>query len=49
MVEWSFAVKLSVVGFLTVFGVLGVVALALWLTGLVSRKVGGENDGRSGQ
>ena len=38
MVDWGFAAGFAGIGFLTVFVVLGIIALTLWLTGFVLSK-----------
>ena len=42
-VDWGFAAQIGGMGFGTVFVVLIVLAVAIWLTGLVVRKMGTSN------
>ena len=46
MVDWGMAIKIGGVGFLTVFVVLSVVALMLWLVGLIQTKSGAGDNGQ---
>lgn len=49
MVDWGFAVQIAGIGFLTVFAVLGILSLVLWLVSLlVYRVIGrqGKGEGR---
>ena len=39
MVDWGFAAQIAGIGFLTVFAVLGILALVLWLVSLLVGKV----------
>jgi len=39
-VDWGFAGQIGGIGFGLVFAVLIILALAIWLTGLVLRKIG---------
>ncbi len=39
MVDWGFAAQIAGVGFLTVFVVLGILSLILWLLSLLLNKV----------
>ena len=50
MVDWGFAAQIAGIGFLTVFAVLGILSLVLWLLNVllnkVTRKLGkGKSDG----
>jgi hypothetical protein len=42
MVDWGFAAQIAGVGFLTVFVVLGVLSLVLWLLNVLLNKVTGK-------
>ena len=42
MVNWGFAAQIAGVGFLTVFVVLGILSLILWLVSLLVPKVVGK-------
>lgn len=42
MVDWGFAAQLAGIGFLTVFVVLGILSLVLWLMNLLLNKVIGK-------
>ena len=42
MVDWGFAAQIAGVGFLTVFVVLGILSLILWLLSLLLNKVNGK-------
>ncbi|MBC8511610.1 MAG: OadG family protein [Dehalococcoidia bacterium] len=42
MVDWGFAAQIAGVGFLTVFVVLGILSLILWLLSLLLNKVTGK-------
>ena len=39
MIDWGFAVKVGVVGFGLVFLVLVILAIAMWLTGLLTKRM----------
>ena len=39
MVDWGFAAQIAGIGFLTVFVVLGILYLILWLVSLLAPKV----------
>ena len=46
MVDWGFAAQIAGIGFLTVFVVLGILSLILWLLNKVTRKLGkGKSEG----
>jgi len=42
MVDWGFAAQIAGIGFLTVFVVLGILSLVLWLVNLLLNKVIGK-------
>jgi len=42
MVDWGFATQIAGIGFLTVFVVLGILSLVLWLVNLLLNKVIGK-------
>ena len=42
MVDWGFAAQIAGVGFLTVFVVLGILSLILWLLSLLLNRVTGK-------
>jgi Na+-transporting methylmalonyl-CoA/oxaloacetate decarboxylase gamma subunit len=44
MVDWGFAAQIAGVGFLTVFVVLGILSLILWLVSLLVPRVLGKRD-----
>ena len=46
-VDWGFAGQIGGMGFGTVFAVLIILAVAIWLTGLVISKIGTSKDGTS--
>jgi len=43
MVEWELATKIGVVGFLTVLVVLSIVALSIWIVGMLLQRGGAES------
>lgn len=45
VVDWDLAFKVVGVGFVGVFLVLSMVALMMWLNGLVLRRLGGNGEG----
>jgi len=42
MVDWGFAAQIAGIGFLTVFVVLGILSLILWLLSLLLNKLTGK-------
>ena len=42
MVDWGFAAQIAGIGFLTVFVVLGILSLVLWLVSLLLNRVTGK-------
>ena len=51
MPDWGLAIKIGATGFLMVVAVLSVVALVVWLTGMVIRRTGtggGKNSEKKG-
>ena len=42
MVDWVFAAQIAGIGFLTVFVVLGILSLVLWLVSLLLNRVTGK-------
>lgn len=42
MVDWGFAAQIAGIGFLTVFVVLGILSLVLWLVSLLLNRVAGK-------
>ena len=43
-IDWGLAGKIGGIGFGTVFVVLIILAIAIWLTGLVTRKIAASKD-----
>jgi Na+-transporting methylmalonyl-CoA/oxaloacetate decarboxylase gamma subunit len=44
MIDWGFATSLAGIGFLTVLIVLSIVAVTIWLVGLLFVRVGSRKD-----
>lgn len=47
MVNWAQAIQVGGIGFLTVFVVLGALALAVWIVGLLLRRFAAGGSGES--
>jgi len=47
--DWGFAAQIGGMGFGIVFAVLIILAIAIWLTGLVTKKIGTSKDETSEQ